>query len=158
VTLPGFTQQPVGGVHPVGTTVMLTAQASGSAPLTYQWERNQVALVNGGHFSGVDTPILTVAAGTQAENGQYRLVASNQCGTAVSNTVGLAFGDVGCYANCDASTITPFLNVNDYVCFINIYAQGHTRANCDGSSLPPILNVNDFVCFMNLYAAGCANL
>jgi len=28
-------------------------------------------------------------------------------------------------------------------------------ANCDGSVLAPVLNVNDFVCFTNLYAAGC---
>jgi hypothetical protein len=28
----------------------------------------------------------------------------------------------GCYANCDASTISPILNVNDFSCFLNRYA------------------------------------
>ena len=28
-------------------------------------------------------------------------------------------------------------------------------ANCDASTNPPVLNVNDFTCFLNLYAAGC---
>ena len=28
-------------------------------------------------------------------------------------------------------------------------------ANCDGSTIAPILNVNDFSCFLNVYAAGC---
>ena len=30
----------------------------------------------------------------------------------------------GCYANCDASTLTPVLNVNDFTCFLNRYAAG----------------------------------
>lgn len=60
-----------------------------------------------------------------------------------------------CYANCDASTTTPLLNVNDFVCFTNMFAAGSTWANCDGSTLPPVLNVNDFGCFTNRYAAGC---
>jgi len=60
-----------------------------------------------------------------------------------------------CYANCDGSTIVPVLNVNDFICFQNLYAAGDPMANCDGSSLPPVLNVNDFICFQNKYAAGC---
>src|SRR4029079_14722911 len=64
-------------------------------------------------------------------------------------------GGGGCYANCDNSTVTPCLNVNDFVCFNNMYAAGSSYANCDLSTIPPILNVNDFVCFNNTYAAGC---
>jgi hypothetical protein len=66
-------------------------------------------------------------------------------------------GAGGCYANCDGSTEVPFLNVNDFNCFVNKYAAGESSANCDGSSLPPVLNVNDFICFNNLFVAGCAN-
>jgi hypothetical protein len=28
------------------------------------------------------------------------------------------------YANCDGSTVAPVLNVDDFTCFINSYAQG----------------------------------
>ncbi|MFN0133822.1 MAG: GC-type dockerin domain-anchored protein [Phycisphaerales bacterium] len=61
-----------------------------------------------------------------------------------------------CYANCDGSTITPILNVNDFVCFNNLFAAGDSAANCDGSTTTPILNVNDFVCFLNAFATGCS--
>ncbi|MBL9030581.1 MAG: hypothetical protein JNM80_02600 [Phycisphaerae bacterium] len=61
-----------------------------------------------------------------------------------------------CYANCDGSTSVPFLNVNDFVCFNNLFAAGDTRANCDASTNPPVLNVNDFICFNNAFAAGCS--
>ena len=60
-----------------------------------------------------------------------------------------------CYANCDSSTVSPVLNVNDFQCFLNRYAAGDSYANCDGSTTPPVLNVNDFACFLNSYAAGC---
>ena len=60
-----------------------------------------------------------------------------------------------CYANCDNSTITPVLNVNDFTCFLNRYAAGDPAANCDASTIAPTLNVNDFTCFLNRFAAGC---
>jgi hypothetical protein len=61
-----------------------------------------------------------------------------------------------CYANCDASTAAPFLNVNDFICFQMRFASGEAYANCDGSTAPPVLNVNDFICFQTAFAAGCS--
>jgi hypothetical protein len=60
-----------------------------------------------------------------------------------------------CYANCDSSTLLPVLNILDFICFQNKFAQGNTYANCDGSTTPPVLNVADFTCFMNRYIQGC---
>jgi probable HAF family extracellular repeat protein len=60
-----------------------------------------------------------------------------------------------CYANCDASTTPPVLNINDFVCFQTRFAAGDSRANCDGSTTAPILTINDFVCFQTRFAAGC---
>jgi agmatine/peptidylarginine deiminase len=61
-----------------------------------------------------------------------------------------------CYANCDASTTAPVLNVLDFSCFLNRFAAGESYANCDGSTAPPVLNVLDFACFLNAFAAGCS--
>jgi hypothetical protein len=69
-----------------------------------------------------------------------------------------------CYANCDGSTVEPVLNVDDFTCFINEFAQAQTLpheqqvtayANCDGSTVAPALNVDDFTCFINQFAQGC---
>jgi hypothetical protein len=60
-----------------------------------------------------------------------------------------------CYANCDASTVSPVLTANDFTCFLLRYAAGNTRANCDGATVAPVLTANDFQCFLNAYAAGC---
>ena len=64
-------------------------------------------------------------------------------------------GGATCYANCDASSIAPILNVNDFTCFLNKFAAGDSYANCDASTNAPTLNVNDFTCFLNKFAAGC---
>ncbi|MFN0133021.1 MAG: GC-type dockerin domain-anchored protein, partial [Phycisphaerales bacterium] len=60
------------------------------------------------------------------------------------------------YGDCDASTTSPTLTVNDFICFLNKFAAGDTYANCDGSAVPPVLNVNDFICYINVFAAGCS--
>jgi hypothetical protein len=79
----------------------------------------------------------------------------------------ILFGTVAsdCYANCDGSTTEPVLNVEDFVCFINMFADGtqladpqaqiEHYANCDGSTTTPVLNVEDFICFINRFAQGC---
>jgi hypothetical protein len=69
-------------------------------------------------------------------------------------------GSVGtgssCYANCDQSTGTPFLNVADFTCFLQKFAQGDPYANCDSSTSIPVLNVADFTCFLQKFAVGCS--
>jgi hypothetical protein len=64
--------------------------------------------------------------------------------------------DLTCYANCDASTTTPLLNVNDFTCFLQAYAIGEPYANCDGSTTQPELNVQDFTCFLQKFGMGCS--
>ena len=65
-------------------------------------------------------------------------------------------GPAPCYANCDASTTPPVLNVSDFVCFLNAFAAGDPSANCDNSTTPPTLNILDFVCFLGRFTAGCS--
>jgi hypothetical protein len=62
---------------------------------------------------------------------------------------------VPCYANCDASTTSPALNVADFTCFLQKFAAGDCWANCDRSTTSPTLNVADFTCFLQKFAAGC---
>ncbi|MBL9031922.1 MAG: hypothetical protein JNM80_09470 [Phycisphaerae bacterium] len=103
---------------------------------------------------------------TQASFYVYDIATGTQIGTLPSPFTGsgtfcaAAFiapaGPPACYANCDGSTITPILNVNDFICFNNLFAANDPLANCDGSTTPPTLNVNDFVCFLNVFGAGCS--
>jgi len=61
-----------------------------------------------------------------------------------------------CYPNCDASTSSPILNANDFLCFLSAFAENQPYANCDGTTSPPAHNVNDFICFLTAFATGCS--
>jgi len=76
--------------------------------------------------------------------------------TGWDNLVVAPFVGQSCYANCDNSTQLPFLNVQDFSCFLSKYAASDPYANCDGSTQLPVLNVQDFSCFLTKYAAGCS--
>ncbi|MFN0131980.1 MAG: M14 family zinc carboxypeptidase [Phycisphaerales bacterium] len=80
-----------------------------------------------------------------------------QVGAATETVVDVPLQPIlSCYANCDSSTVQPFLNVNDFTCFTNLFAAGNALANCDASTIAPTLNVNDFTCFLNRFSAGCS--
>jgi hypothetical protein len=64
-------------------------------------------------------------------------------------------GCPNCYANCDASTVEPRLNIDDFTCFINKFVARDPYANCDQSTTLPTLTIDDFTCFINRFAQGC---
>lgn len=75
---------------PVGGGIAaFTISAVGEPPLSYQWRRDGVPLVNGGPISGVDLPTLTLFATTPSV-GVYDCVVSGGLGDATSEGVILA--------------------------------------------------------------------
>jgi uncharacterized repeat protein (TIGR03803 family) len=60
-----------------GTTVSFEVQATGDAPLSYQWQENGTNLADGVNLSGSSTPTLTLASVTAANAGIYSVVVSN---------------------------------------------------------------------------------
>jgi hypothetical protein len=71
-------------------------------------------------------------------------------------TVTIVPGGPTCYPNCDHSTAVPYLNVQDFGCFLAKFAGGDAYANCDHSTQIPTLNVQDFSCFLTKFASGCS--
>jgi hypothetical protein len=100
----------------------------------------------------------TVLAATGATSGAFALGQPTGMPPGLALEAVYAPGSVtlrvvnACYANCDGSTGTPVLNVNDFVCFSQRFAASDPYADCDRSGG---LNVNDFVCFQGAFAAGC---
>lgn len=69
---------------PIGGSAAFQASVTGTPPLTYQWLRNNTPLADGGHYSGVHTPTLTVGPLSYADAGTYHLAVSNACGSTVT--------------------------------------------------------------------------
>jgi hypothetical protein len=67
-----------------GKTASLKVSATGTAPLTYQWQFKGADLVNSRIVMGATTPTLTLKGVTEAMEGEYRVTVSNGAGQVMS--------------------------------------------------------------------------
>jgi hypothetical protein len=118
-----------------GATVYYTTQSAAGAPGLTGWAQGAGAVYSFSTTCGPDQ------------------VGDPNFGRLLANVMGAA--GVSCYPNCDASTVSPVLNVQDFTCFLQKFAGADAYANCDGSTTAPTLNVQDFTCFLQKFAAGC---
>jgi hypothetical protein len=84
VSIPAtIVQQPASQVVVAGTNVTFSVNATGTAPVTYQW------LFNGQILPGQTNQTLTLVGVTEASNGPYSVLVSNPGGTIPSATANL---------------------------------------------------------------------
>jgi len=77
---PSITAQPSNQTVTAGQTASFSVTATGTAPLSYQWRKNAVAI------SGATSSSYTTPATTTSDNGaQFTVVVSNSAGSATSN-------------------------------------------------------------------------
>ena len=82
---PTITTQPTNQTVTAGQTATFTVTATGTAPLTYQWQKN------GASISGATSASYTTPATTTADNGAtFVVVVSNSAGTVTSNAATLS--------------------------------------------------------------------
>jgi Abnormal spindle-like microcephaly-assoc'd, ASPM-SPD-2-Hydin/Immunoglobulin domain/Immunoglobulin I-set domain len=78
---PSVTSQPASQTITAGQTATFSVTASGTTPLSYQWQKNGTAI------SGATSSSYTTPAETTSDNGaQFTAIVSNSAGTATSNT------------------------------------------------------------------------
>src|SRR6185503_15373445 len=76
-TDPAIVTQPVSKNLPPGATAIFSVTASGTPPLTYQWQFNDAPLADGDGISGASTPDLTLTGIQESQAGYYRVLVSN---------------------------------------------------------------------------------
>ncbi|WP_310394449.1 PQQ-dependent sugar dehydrogenase [Hymenobacter sp.] len=80
---PVITTQPASATATIGAAVMFSVAAAGTAPFSYQWQKN------GANIAGATGSSYTIAAVAPADAGQYRAVVTNSVGTATSSAATL---------------------------------------------------------------------
>jgi hypothetical protein len=80
---PSITNHPVGATAYIGESVSLVASVAGSAPLTFQWYKDSLAI------SGATSSTFTIASPTLSDSGVYHLVATNSFGSAATLPVAI---------------------------------------------------------------------
>ena len=135
---PAITAQPQPVIACPAGAARFTAAATGASAFRWQMETTPNTWIdamdgalpyNGGTIiaSGSAGPVLMLSLNILpgAPSVQFRCVASNACGAAVTDPAMLSTRPGG-YANCDKSTSPPVFNVLDFVCFLNKFAAGCT--------------------------------
>jgi glucose/arabinose dehydrogenase len=96
---PGISTQPQSQTVSVGQSVTFSVTATGTAPLTYQWQRN------GTNISGATSASHTFNAAATDNGATYRVIVTNSAGSATSNSATLTVNSAP-NPNAPVATIT----------------------------------------------------
>lgn len=135
---PSITKQPANQTVTAGQTATFSVVASGTAPLSYQWQKS------GSNISGATSSSYTTPASTSTDNGaQFTVVVSNVAGSVTSSVATLTvtsgsvtpqFGHVAIvveentnYSSVVGTTAMPYLNslISQYSLATQYYADIH---------------------------------
>jgi hypothetical protein len=83
VVKPTITTQPASSTVTVGASVSFSVSASGTAPLTYQWQ------FNGANIGGATNVTYSIVSASAGNAGNYSAVVTNSAGTATSSNASL---------------------------------------------------------------------
>lgn len=86
---PAISQQPQSQSKTPGSLVTLSATATGTAPLSYQWLRNGEPLTNSARISGTTSATLSVSGALTNDNGSYQVQVTNMAGMVTSTAATL---------------------------------------------------------------------
>lgn len=75
---------------PASNRLLVRVIAAGVPPLTYEWQRDGVKLVEAFPYAGTSNALLQVDRGLVADPGRYRCVVRGKCGVAISPATTLA--------------------------------------------------------------------
>jgi hypothetical protein len=163
---PGFLVQPrvVESGYEEGV-VGLEARALGPGTVTYQWYKDDAALVTGATGTGAivheaRAPVLVMSGVTDADDGEYWCVATNACGDTESEryTFSASGGGDPCGADHNADTVVDILDLLDFVSDFSA---------CEGLPAPcgsagdadrngdTTVDILDFLDFIGAFSGGC---
>jgi len=97
---PGGNRPPKIAIHPAnsevafGESAIFTVAATGGTPLSYQWQKNQVDLSDGGNVAGARSATLVISNCTASDVANYRCVVTNANGSATTNAAILTIGSL----------------------------------------------------------------
>jgi O-glycosyl hydrolase len=130
VVAPTITTEPGSETVTAGQAATFSVVASGTAPLTYQWQEN------GTNISGATSASYTTPATTTTSNGSiFQVVVSNSAGSITSSAATLTVNSLGSTATIDATTsyqtITGFGAATAFQC-----GSEDSNGECNGNGNP----------------------
>jgi len=85
--------QPQDQIVPWLNNATFRVAAAGAPPLSYRWQKDGLALPDGGNISGATTPLLTLSSALRSDEGDYSVVVTNAQGSVTSQVATLTVLD-----------------------------------------------------------------
>ena len=156
-TAPTITTQPANQTVTVGQTATFTVVATGTAPLSYQWQKGGTAI------SGATSASYTTPATTSADNGaQFAVVVSNVAGNVTSSIatltvttstgtmpqfghVFIVMGENSSFSQTYSSSNMPYLTslANQYGVSLHYWADTHPSIGNDLNMASGVISTNN---------------
>lgn len=143
---PTITDQPQSVAAEAGDTVELFVEAESGSGIAFQWLLDGAAVVDDGRVSGATTDHLTIVDAGWADEGEYTVVVSNDCGSVESNP---AMVTVACRADFNTDHAVDTLDV---LLFLSAWSSGSQSADFNGDGT---VNTLDFLAYLNAWSTGC---
>jgi hypothetical protein len=90
---PAIVVQPTNQIAGAESTVQLVVTATGTAPLSYQWQLGGTNLVDGGQIAGTTAKVLTISNAQTNNSGIYSVIVTNVVGSVTSSNAVLTVTD-----------------------------------------------------------------
>ena len=147
---PIITLHPVDHSVSLGSTTTFTVQATSETSLTYRWQKNNVDLSDGGHYSDTATATLTISNADYTDAAAYRCRVTNTYGSTTSNPGQLTIRSVDYDQDSDVD-LEDFAHLQLCLGLENV---SQTEPDCINTDLNDdnIVNQNDLQVFL-----GCLN-
>lgn len=139
----------------------IEVQVVGSMPQTYVWSLDGDVIVDeqDGHYSGLSTNKLRINQPTLADNGYYKVVVTNACGSTESLEafMGTCPGDLD--DGTMSGTSDGGVDINDLLYFLTNFESGSVEADISwqygGAIRDNAVDINDLLFFLQAFEAGC---
>ncbi len=143
LTAPALVQDPTAQTMYPSRTATFQGAATGSEPLTYQWQKGSANVVNSSRISGATNTTLTITGVTAEDAGSYTLVVTNPKGSATSQAAAL-------------TVVTPVSNYEKAVLAANPLAYWRLNEKADPSTGTAVA-ADYWGGFSGTYGAGAQN-
>jgi hypothetical protein len=166
--IPWVARHPTGVSVNVGESVTLTATAATQiSNVSYQWNRNGVAIVNGaggasagggvvsGAFGSLVSPTngaavsMTISNAQSGDSGVYTFVVINTCGSGISIPAMVTITGASCPADFNGDTVVDFF---DYLDFVAEFSGNGPAADFNADT---VIDFFDYLDFVAAFSTGC---
>jgi hypothetical protein len=136
-----------------GDTLTLISTIAGRGPWTIQWFRGMTLLEDGGRISGATTDSLTIIDAESSDEGEFRLVATNDCGPSEASANVTVAPPPFCPGDANGDRIVNFADVTAVLAnFGADYSPGTGPGDADGGGA---VNFADVTAVLSNWGLPC---